>query len=276
MKTISNSIKPDSTEKVWEWVGNDYSLAYCEGDDPRIVAIIQREEYIDNDPTEWCGEHAIVRYGWSWRDLTARGCQCGDCADSWGAKVTEVFIRAVDEFGDHEWAERYLRIFWDAEVQVLRSLVDHRSNAIIFVKSDGTESADRETMQAWLDGDVYDIGYAVKLDRSDHNEDIDLSEWEVTMDSWGYFGEDYAKEMALPLADKEQADACAALDAGRERRHEANPGPALDDDMSALQAEVRRLWAMELRVRKYAHSIRYIDGAHYAISDRIYEVLGGE
>ena len=42
-----------------------------------------------------------------------------------------------------------------------------------------------------------------------------------------------------------------------------------------LLAEVRRLRAMEQRVREYARSIRYVDGAHYAISDRIYDALDG-
>lgn len=201
MKTISNSDKPGSDVKTWEWADNyNYARAYCEGDDPRIIALIERAEYINDNPTEWCGQHAIVRCDWSWRNLEASGCQSRDCADFWGAQVTEAFVRAVNEFGDHEWAERYLRIFWDAEVQVLSSSIDRYSNVIIFVKSDGTESANRETMQAWLDGEVYGIGYAVKLDRADHSEDIDLSEWEVMMDSWGYFGEAYAKEMALPLA----------------------------------------------------------------------------
>ena len=41
----------------------------------------------------------------------------------------------------------------------------------------------------------------------------------------------------------------------------------------ALLAEVRRLRAMEQRVREYARSIRYVDGKHYAI--RIYEALEG-
>ena len=254
------------SEKTWTQVGDDYTLAYCEGDDPRIVAVIERGEYVDDNPTEWCGEHAIIRYGWSWRGLTARGCQCADCADSWGAKVTEAFIRAVDEFGDPDWAERYLSIFWDAEVHVQGSYIDRHSNVIIFVRGDGTASASRETMQAWLDGEVYGIGYAIKLDRSDHNEDIDLSEWEVTMDSWGYFGEEYAKEMALPLAD------CAALDADREERHKAISDLG-SDDMPTLQAEVRRLRAMEQRVREYARSIRYVDGMHYEVSDGIYEAL---
>ena len=218
MKTISNSVKPGSDVKVWEWAGNDYARAYCEGDDPRIVAVIEREEYVDDSPAEWCGGHAILRHGWSWRNLSASGCQCYDCADTWGAKVTEAFIRALDEFGDIDWAERYLSIFWDAEVEVLGSHVDRYSNVIIFVKRDGIVSADRETMQAWLDGEVYGIGIAVNLDRADHAEAVDLTEWEVTIDSWGYFGEDYAKEMALPLADKEQADACAALNADLARR----------------------------------------------------------
>ena len=46
-------------------------------------------------------------------------------------------------------------------------------------------------------------------------------------------------------------------------------------DVPALLAEVRRLRAMEQRVREYTRSIRYVDGAHYAISDRIYEALDG-
>ena len=45
------------------------------------------------------------------------------------------------------------------------------------------------------------------------------------------------------------------------------------DDVPALLAEVRRLRAMEQRVREYARSIRYVDGKHYAIS--IYEALDG-
>lgn len=44
-------------------------------------------------------------------------------------------------------------------------------------------------------------------------------------------------------------------------------------DVPVLLAEVRRLRAMEQRVREYARSIRYLDGKHYAIS--IYEALGG-
>ena len=46
-------------------------------------------------------------------------------------------------------------------------------------------------------------------------------------------------------------------------------------DVPALLAEVRRLRAMERRVREYTRSIRYVDGKHYAISDRIYDALDG-
>lgn len=51
--------------------------------------------------------------------------------------------------------------------------------------------------QGALDGDVFGIGWATLEERRlEDDEEIDLDEWDVEIQSWSYIGEDYAKESA--------------------------------------------------------------------------------
>lgn len=79
---------------------------------------------------------------------------------------------------------------------------------------------DAAEWQAYLDGDVYGIGYAIRDDGAAIGDDVDLDELEVEVNVWGYYGEEYAQrealEQAVALAEgavEAAAETLAALEA---------------------------------------------------------------
>ena len=194
----------------WEWDDN-YATAYAETNDPRVLAVIQRETYFET-PDGDAYAPTLTRHGWRSFDRWAT-CNSVYVDDD----ATDAFIRASSHYGntDHEMIDRYMRAFHATNVYRLSSSIDQYTNVVILdspawrdhvgltAEYLATQDWDRapmagevETWQAYLDGDVYSIGYAVNEERASSDDDINLWEFDIEIVCGGFYSERYAKESA--------------------------------------------------------------------------------
>lgn len=204
------------------------TLGYAETDDPRILAIVQLEEYYDRPD----GDVYAPAYDWD-RD---RGRLAGPAGNTYrddeSDNAAERIIEARDRYhAAHmpwETVERYARIFHGA---ILRQVTSHvsRDYQIIILSTPSwrqtvgipdasaydprTLDGDVNDWQAILDGDVYAVGYAVNPSRVMPGSDVDLSDgsWEVALEYGGVLGRKYAQESAARF-DYGEPDLPAMLD----------------------------------------------------------------
>ena len=186
-----------SDRNSWNW-SDDYSMAWSATGDPRIVAVIQRD---DNAPAPDCGAPALLAHGYGSR---AHFEESG-MSDN-GARIG--WIEAYERWGK-SFADRFVSVFYGATIHHLSSSIDQYAWAIVFDSPEwradygiepGAELSRADItgdMQAWLNGDVYAIGYAVIESRVTDELPFDIDAAEVTIESYGYFGDDYAMRAAL-------------------------------------------------------------------------------
>ena len=208
MATILNPAIQAAIRQGWH-DGDDWQVQYHETDDPRLLAVIRVDsepespDYDAQAPTvigyEW-GRRADTRtIGWS--PQLFRG-SANTVADAW--------LKARNEYEDEDLADRFVRIFHGVRaIHHLRSSVDQYSWAVVF-----DDPAWRDAMgipratvldcddvasevQAYLDGDVYGVGYAVFAERTTHETPIEYDDFEETIECWGFYGDNYARETAL-------------------------------------------------------------------------------
>ena len=191
----------------FEYVGSDYKLSYAPTNDPRVVAVIEREEeygggHIDGDcyapAYYWDRQHG----GFEEAGSTYR--------DDESAYIVERAYEARGRFYDARkpWAvmERWLRVFHGTSVSQVSSCIDRDAQVAIFNTPTWREATgctelgavDNEDWQAALDGEVYGIGYATFPERVTDEEPIDLEDgnWNVEIQVWGHLGEEYAQQSA--------------------------------------------------------------------------------
>ncbi|MGN6325804.1 hypothetical protein [Pseudolysinimonas sp.] len=195
---------------------NDRTL-WHETDDPRMVAVVTLDpepsapDYDATAPT-------LIGYEWGTRaNFTAIGWAqpvpvgADTIQDAWQRARAEHPYGVTRTVDAEEYADRFVRIFHGATVHHLRSTVDQYTWAVVFdtpewreamgIDRDATLDRDNLTadVQAYLDGDVYGIGWAVNDARVDDETDIpdDLSGWDETIECWGFYGQEYAAESAL-------------------------------------------------------------------------------
>lgn len=193
---------------TWTWDG-DYERAFHKTDDPRVLAVIERDREPSAPDGDAFAPAAYVEYGYSWSFRRA-----GSTFDD--DEAFEAYVRALNHFGSSDpRVERYLRIFHDVrEVQTVRSSV-HRDYEVTILdtpayrKHVGIEpdienilTGDVETWRAYLDGDVYGVGYAVNTTHvlDEDEDDLDLVDWTWEIQCWGFYGEKYAEEEALAFS----------------------------------------------------------------------------
>ena len=186
-----------SDRNSWNW-SDDYSMAWSATGDPRIVAVIQRD---DNAPAPDFGAPALLAHGYGSR---AQFTDAGESDN--GARLG--WINAYRRAGE-DFATRFVRVFYGATIHHLSSSIDQYALAIVFDSPEwradygiepGAELSRADItgdMQAWLNGDVYAIGYAVIESRVTDELPFDIDAAEVTIESYGYFGDDYAMRAAL-------------------------------------------------------------------------------
>lgn len=203
-----------------DWTYNyEYSAAWAATDDPRVFAVIER----DCDPHAPDGDAQAPAYYVDYRRGAAdrAGTVYHDDASDW---LAQRYMQARDHFRyaagyrydglpagvalkAGEMLERWLRIFYDATAEEVRTVYDTVLilNTPEFRKHVGIESNDAAAIagevdewQAYLDGDVYGIGYGVIEGRvMDDGEPVDVDDMDIEMTCWGFYGEEWAKEAAL-------------------------------------------------------------------------------
>lgn len=195
----------------WNW-DDDYRHAWSETDDPRVFAVITRDD--ENEATnllDQCGlDPVILGYEYGSRasltninHLHGAGNTCAGRYD-----LAEHFVRARRYFGDGDRLERWTRLYLDRVPVYVSSSVDRYSWAVVLLTPEdaakhtrGSVDATAAAVQAILDGEVFGVGAAVLPDRVaprevEAAEVIDAAE----MECWGYVGVEYAQDGALEYA----------------------------------------------------------------------------
>lgn len=179
---------------------DDYTMAWAPTSDPRVAAVIQRDEFAQL--ADW-GAPTLLVYGYGSR------AQFTDVVESDnGARLG--WINAYRHAGE-DFANRFVSVFYGATIHHLSSSIDRYAWAIVFDspewRADHEIELDTELSRddiagdvaAYLNGDVYAIGYAVIESRVTDELPFDIDAAEVTIESYGYFGDDYAMRAALDL-----------------------------------------------------------------------------
>lgn len=195
----------------WNW-DDDYQHAWSETDDPRVFAVITREDdYRATDLLDMCeSDPVILGYEYGYRaELTIANHWHGPdntCAEMYNS--AEHFVRAFKHFGDGERLDRWTRLYLDRVPVFVSSSVGRYSWAVVLLTPEdaekhtrGSEDATVAEVRAILDGEVFGVGAAVLPDRIaprdvEAAEVIDAAE----MEYWGYVGEEYAKGGGLEYA----------------------------------------------------------------------------
>ena len=150
----------------------DGSQAYAETSDPRVLAVIQRDDDShgpDGDAIEPAYYLEGNAYGWS------NGGRCGSTYDD--DEVMDAFTTALDRFEytrRDDMVRRYMRIFHGTEYRVIDSSISRGAQVVVFntpafrshigLGDTYTEVATAD-FQAYIDGEVFAIGYAVQESR---------------------------------------------------------------------------------------------------------------
>ncbi|MBG6106580.1 hypothetical protein [Frigoribacterium sp. CG_9.8] len=186
---------------------DDYTIRWAETEDPRVLLVMM----LDSEPSspDYDGQApTLMAYEYGSRaDFTQIGGK-SDIPDAWE--------RAFKEWRDEALADRFVRIFHGVRaVHHLSSSVDRYSWAIVFDAPDwradmGIEDSTELTrddlssdVEAYLDSDVYGIGYAVSTTRTTTELPVDFAgdtptaqDWDMTIECWGFYGQDYAQSEA--------------------------------------------------------------------------------
>jgi hypothetical protein len=203
-----------TTSVRWVEADSDFETEthYAETDDPRILAVIQRDPYAqiselyDGDainPIIYVDHVHGLSFDW------VAGYDGGEAA---------LMQRAYDEWGWNGTARRYLWIFHGIAADNAHGGYDRSGNWIVATSRayrehvgiteepktydealEDVKSIAKDLSDA-LDGYVYGVGWAVnEARRLPSDEPIDLldGEWEIDMQCWGFVGEEYARTTAL-------------------------------------------------------------------------------
>lgn len=219
-----------TTNNDWQWAGDHYQVAFATTSDPRVLAVIEREDeygggHIDGDV------YAPAFYFERGRKSAAGS----TFMDHDSEEIAEVWATARYYFVNYHYRKagrrpldydtvtaRYMRIFHNTTVAEVSSSIDRDSTVYIFNTptwrehigwtdeyaaqqpvdirlTDEVLAGDVDSWQAALDGDVYGIGWATNVGRVMHDdEEIDPRDvaWTMNIECWGFLGEEYAKEAA--------------------------------------------------------------------------------
>lgn len=193
-----------------DWVAtDDDNVFYATTSDPRVLAVIERDtEASVADTFDGDGINPIIYVDHS------RGRLSFSHEAGFDGGEADLMQRAYDEWG---WgtptARRWLWIFHGIAAENAWGGYDRSGNWIVatsraYAENVGNEPAatfedarkDCESMAKEvgeaLDGNVFGIGYATLEGRVLDEGEIDLDEWTIDIECWGFVGEQYAKSEA--------------------------------------------------------------------------------
>lgn len=213
------------TSKIIWTDTNDYMTQWAETEDPRVLAVITRDEDAEK-PNEWCGCAPYVTLNDDY-DYGQPGCGfkgCSQCSAS--RRAVEAYERALSNFKNswydsgaepEDMAQRYMRIFHGADKfhAVTDSTNRDGTGVLVFTTQEWVDACfegGHEIPEGWhelvyegaeeswtqyFEGDVWGVGEAVNPLRTSHDEEVDFCDFSETYNCWGFYGEEYAKEEAL-------------------------------------------------------------------------------
>lgn len=163
------------------WTENyDGATLYTDTIDPRVLAIVQADPYPDVPEGDAYAPAYYLEYGHAWNASRA-GATYEDAATTAAAEGFALILDySYDRRDKWEIAERYLRIFHDAESVI----IEHHTGIRVLLldmptyrANIGTDSCpsplnldgDELIWKAYLDNEVYNIGYAVNPGRLTHD-----------------------------------------------------------------------------------------------------------
>lgn len=208
-----------------DWTsGDDYSYAYAETSDPRVVAVIKNDQYatfeenldgdaifptfmIDGDSVSHIGGHNVSEdiarriVEAQSRFRYAAGYRYNGLSHHHIAKSEAMLTRWAKIF--HETAfNRGQYGYQSAYDVIVLSTPEYREHV---GDPEGGPSLEAEQAQVdaftseisnIADGYVYGIGWAINMDRLSHTDPVEYFEFDENIEVWGFVGEDYAKESA--------------------------------------------------------------------------------
>ena len=194
----------------WNW-DDDYQHAWSETDDPRVFAVITRDDDCRaTDLLDMCElDPVILGYEYGSRasltivnHLHGAGDTCAELHD-----LAEHFVRARRYFGDGDRLDRWTRLYLGRVPVFESSSVDRYSWAVVLLTPEDaaehavSEDATVAAVRAVLDGEVFGAGAAVLPDRVAPRA-VEAAEviGAADMECWGYVGAEYAKDAALEFA----------------------------------------------------------------------------
>jgi hypothetical protein len=232
----------------WQHDDDEYSTQYAETSDPRILAVIQRDDMADapdgdaDAPAFWIeyrSAYTVSPAGHTWQDDDAENIaeRYADALERFAYRVTHRpnsdtnpgYLLPRYEYAPRRVQQtdilaRWLRIFHGTQVvEIDRRGASYGVDGRVLIfdtpgyRADmgtpalGTDPAldaayldgDRATWAAYMEGDVFGVGYATMPTRTTNETPVSLRDvtpdgdtWDIQIECWGHYGETYARETA--------------------------------------------------------------------------------
>lgn len=210
------------TNDDWQWAGQDYKVAFATTSDPRVLAVIEREnEYGGNHiggdayaPAFYIERGSVDEAGSTFTDDASRHI-AERYAEARSRLVNWHYGRRGKYQLDYERiVRRWLRIFHATTIDSASSSIDRGTEVTIFNTPTWREhiggvgpdplredclAGDQESWKAALDGEVFGVGWASNvgrvMDDGETPNPLDVA-WTLSTEVWGFLGEEYAKREA--------------------------------------------------------------------------------
>ena len=183
---------------------DDYSVGWVRTPDPRVIGVIVRDDH-PYEP-ECCGQSLVrVVHGGGYRTAEVAAIRCCDyCPEP---AIAEVYARAYDHWARQGWtgmdaaelAERYVRMFYG--VIAVQYVTSESMDVLAFDTAGRTQSL--AEWRAYLDGEVFSIGYLVRPEGVGEVDDDDVQALvdagDYLIECGGFYGEVEAAEAAVTL-----------------------------------------------------------------------------
>lgn len=206
----------------WTW-NDDYSVAYARTSDPRVLAVIKRDDYatfeqnldgdainptylIDRDTPSHIGGyeddidlvHRIIEA--SYRFKYAAGYRHNGLSYDMMDKAQTMIDRWLWIFHGTTFSRSHYGYNGEYDIITINT-PEFRKHVGIEEITQEQALEDVKGMEQELaniaDGEVFGIGWATYEERVlETDDDIDLDEWDVEIACWGYVGVEYAQESA--------------------------------------------------------------------------------
>ena len=210
----------------------DYRHQYIRTTDPRVLAVVERDTSPEAGQFAFDGDAIVPMYAWSYSGSYPRGFDYDHtggfesaAANDFAERVLTARIRFREAAGycynglsidmimrSEALLNRWARVFHDSTLLLwspgqgyreMLAFITPEFREHVGMDEGGAGSADevsslsalRDEHQKLVDGEVYGIGYAVNTEATEA-EDVDLNDWQVDIQCWGFIGENYARQEA--------------------------------------------------------------------------------